>query len=243
MATAKRTKSRLPTELARRGGDEVEFLGSRAEAAPMSASAARAELRGLRGRVASLVRHEGREAHEIGTALNTLYMRHADAALGHRSFRQLLLAEFGDDPRRPYEAMVVARAATAELAEEKGARWVLRAATWARVEGHDVELARSLERPVTTDDGRVVALRDATIRQIDEALGRRAQRAIEEPAGRRVQRARARVAELAAKDASVAALDPSIYLDAGEVVVRTVSRGPDDAKALRRLFAAVWSGR
>lgn len=243
MKTPRRTKIPTPSKLVLRGDDEVEFLGSRAASTPMSAAQARTELRALRSRVESLVRHEGREAHELGTALNTLYMRHADVALGHRGFRQLLLEEFADDPRRAYEAMIIARAATAALAEEKGARWVLRAATWARVEGHGHELARCLDLPLKDGEGGAVRLRDASIRAIDEALGRRAVKAVEAPAGRRLLRARERVRALIDDDKDVAALAPTVYLEEGQVVVRTVSRGPDDAKALRRLFSAVWGAR
>lgn len=243
MANPRRPKPDAPTPLVLRGDDEVEFLESRASSTPMSAVAVRTELRALRSRIESLVRHEGREAHELGTALNTLYMRHADVALGHSSFRRLLLAEFADDPRRAYEAMIIARAATGALAEEKGARWVLRAATWAKVEGHGYELAGCLDLPVTDAEGTAVLLRDASIRAIDEALGRRATKELEAPAGRRIRRARERVRALIEEDRSVAALAPSVYLEEGKVVVRTVSRGPGDAKALRKLFAAVWSAR
>ena len=136
MAKATRAKAAVTTAraLAVRGDDEVDFLGSRAGSTPIGAPTVRAELASLRSRIESLVRHEGREAHEVGTALNTLYMRHADAVLGYDSFRRFLLAEFADDPRRAYEAMLVARAASLSLAAEKGARWVLRAFTWARID-------------------------------------------------------------------------------------------------------------
>ena len=49
--------------------------------------------------------------------------------------------------------------------------------------------------------------------------------------------------ELLARDPEVAALAPTVYLDHGAVVVRTVARSPDDARALKRLYAAVWSTR
>ncbi len=234
--------SREERAVVRRGADEVDFLASRAEATPMAANVAKAELRALRGRIESLVRQEGREMHEIGTALNTLYMRHADAALGYDSFRRFLLDEFADDPRRAYEAMAIARAATANLAMEKGARWVLRAAVWARLEGH-ADLSRALGLTVEAGDGSRVALRDASIRQIDEAIGRRGWKALDEPAGRKVKRARERVGELIASDPAVAALTPTVFLDRGEVVVRTVARSPDDGRALKRLWAAVWSAK
>jgi hypothetical protein len=244
MAKATRAKAAVTTAraLAVRGDDEVDFLGSRAGSTPIGAPTVRAELASLRSRIESLVRHEGREAHEVGTALNTLYMRHADAVLGYDSFRRFLLAEFADDPRRAYEAMVVARAASLSLAAEKGARWVLRAFTWARLEGHG-DLARAGDLALDLGDGATIALRDASIRQIDEALGRRSMRTLDEPAGRKVQRARGRVTELLARDPEVAALAPTVYLDNGAVVVRTVARSPDDARALKRLYAAVWSTR
>lgn len=243
MATSKTLTAPAGSDLSRRGDDEVPFLHSRASSTPMGAATAKVELRALRGRLDALSRHEGREAHEIGTVLNTLYMRHADASLGYRSFRQFLLAEFADDPRRAYEAMAVARAATVTLASEKGARWVLRAVTWAQLEGHGPDLAPCLALPVTVEPDRAVPLRDTTIRALDEAIGRRAVNALEEPAGRRLHRARARVTDIIARDPAVAALAPSVYLDAGEVVVRTVSRRADDAKAIRRLYAAVWGKR
>lgn len=228
--------------LARRGDDELDFLGSRARATPQSAATARVELRGLRGRLEALTRHEGRELHEVGTALNTLYMRHADAALGYPSFRALLQAELAADPRRGYEAMIVARVATADLAAAKGARWVLRAASWALLQGH-AELGPALDLPVARAEGPPVPLRDATIRQIDEAIGRRSLEAPDDAPGRRVHRARERVRDLAARDAAVAALRPSVYVEDGEMVVRTVARGPESAAALRRLCAAVWGSR
>lgn len=225
-----------------RGDDEVEFLGSRSSSTPLGAATARAELASLRSRIESLVRHEGREAHEVGTTLNTLYMRHADVVLGYDSFRRFLLAEFADDPRRAYEAMAVARAASLSLASEKGARWVLRAFTWARLEGH-ADLSRVSHLSLDLGDGETIALEHASIRQIDEAIGRRSVKSLEEPAGRKVQRARTRVTELVAKDPEIAALAPKVYLEEGAVVVRTVARSPDDARALKRLYAAVWSKR
>lgn len=243
MATPKTQNLPAGSDLSRRGDDEVPFLNSRAASTPMGAAAAKIELRALRSRLDALSRHEGREVHEIGTVLNTLYMRHADVSLGHRSFRQFLLAEFADDPRRAYEAMTVARAATVTLASEKGARWVLRAVTWAQLEGHGPDLSPCLTLPVTVGEDRAVPLRDTTIRALDEAIGRRAVKALDEPVGRRLQRARARVTELTARDTAVAALEPSVFLDDGEVVVRTVSRRADDAKAIRRLYAAVWGKR
>ncbi len=254
MTTAKRSKARETKSkgekvreakaivVAVRGDDEVDFLGSRAASTPLGEATARAELTLLRSRIESLVHHEGREAHEVGTALNTLYMRHADAVLGYGSFRRFLAAEFADDPRRAYEAMAVARAASLSLASQKGARWVLRAFSWARLEGH-ADLSRAGELSLDLGDGEKVALRDASIRQIDEAIGRRSVTTLEEPAGRKVQRARTRVNELLAKDPEIAALSPKVYLDEGAVVVRTVSRSPEDARALKRLYAAVWSPR
>lgn len=244
MAKAKRAKAEATktAALAVRGDDEVDFLGSRAASSPLGAATARAELASLRSRIESLVRHEGREAHEVGTTLNTLYMRHADAVLGYETFRRFLLTEFADDPRRAYEAMAVARAASLSLASEKGARWVLRAFTWARLEGH-ADLSRVHDLALDLGDGEKVALREASIRQIDEAIGRRSVKALDEPAGRKVQRARTRVTELLARDPEVASLSPTVYLEDGAVVVRTVSRSPDDARALKRLYAAVWSTR
>lgn len=242
MAKATKAAGTTAQALALRGDDEVDFLGSRAGSTPLGAATVRAELASLRSRIASLVRHEGREAHEVGTALNTLYMRHADAVLGYESFRRFLLAEFADDPRRAYEAMAVARAASLTLASEKGARWVLRAFTWARLGGHG-DLSRAADLALDLGDGVQVALREATIRQIDEAIGRRAVQGLDEPAGRKVQRARSRVTALRARDPAVAALAPTVYLENGAVVVRTVARSPDDARALKRLYAAVWSPR
>lgn len=241
-ANEKKSDEAKVVELTVRGDDEVDFLGSRAASTPLGSATVRASLASLRSRIESLVHQEGRESHEIGTALNTLYMHHADAVLGYESFRRFLLAEFADDPRRAYESMAIARAASLSLASEKGARWVLRAFAWARLEGH-ADLSRASDLALDLGDGEVVALRQASIRQIDAAIGRRAVASLDEPAGRKVQRARARVADLLARDPGVAALSPTVYLDEGSVVVRTVSRSPDDARALKRLYAAVWTTR
>lgn len=224
--------------IVRRGKDELDFMKSRADSTPLSEAVAHAELAQLRSRLDSLERHEGLELHELGTTLLKLYMRHADATLGYRSYRAFLEAEFAGDPRRAFEAMTVARATTAAIAAEKGARWVLRAWAWARLAGHE-DLTRAGRLTVEVR-GQSVRLLDTTVRQLDEAIGRAGQPQLAEPAGRQLDKARRRVGELVRADGEVAALAPSLFLDQGKLRVRTTASDPGDLAALKRVLRATY---
>jgi len=92
-----------------RGADELDFMPSRQKSTPLKPATLREKL----ARVVEPARlrrpFEGIQAHAEGTLLNELYMRHADAVLGFRSWRQLLLASFPeDDPRTAYDRQRVA---------------------------------------------------------------------------------------------------------------------------------------
>lgn len=70
--------------------------------------------------MASGRRARGRDGHEVGTLLNTLYMRHADVVLGFPSFRHLLIANWHDRLDEAYGSMLIARECTVTQAETHG---------------------------------------------------------------------------------------------------------------------------
>lgn len=228
--------------LVKRGRDELDFLGSRAKATPLDAATVRAHLQGIHTRIEASKRGRGREAHESGTLLNTVYMRHGDASLGFLSFRKLLIAHWPDRLDDAYGFMLVARRCTALQCETHGywkALYGIRLAD--KLELADFDALEAREFAIDAD-GLPVTFARMTI---EEVRARSTPAALEaatesEPSGRAVLRLRGRAQKLQSEHVEYQALGIRIFVADGAPSVSVTSSRKEGAEAARRFLAELW---
>lgn len=225
--------------LAKRGRDELEFMGSRAESTPLDRATIDAHLTGLRSRVVTRRRHRGREVHELGTTLNTLYMRHADAVLDKQSFADLLAEQWQDDLEEAKGCMIVARFLTVDQAEEHGYWKSLYAVRLMKKLGlvtFDALEKRTFDLP----RGSRIAFKDLSVGETKDLSALRPPKALEEPPGRAVVKLRKRASELQERREDYADLTVRISPAEGQPRVTVTSTGRDGSEAARRFLADLW---
>lgn len=239
--------------------NEVTFLNSRAHVRPMSEALAAKRLNTLVQRVEAADRTQAQESFEQGQMLLDLYMRHAERALGFRSFNAMLRQHWPLSVARAYERMRIAFFYTCEEAESLGEKKALLGLRLLKALGlfdfdapadpsedqgrRAREAIGALKRtPLRLRDGSTVMF-PTTVASLEEALwvlwNPPQDDADDTPVGRRLLKLREWLREASRQDAEFAALKPVASVDGDEVSVRVSARGRVGAAAAARLYAEI----
>jgi hypothetical protein len=235
------TKPKTDPKPVRRGGDELPFMDSRAGSTPLDAPTIRAHVDDLAQRVVGASRARGREAHEVGTILDTLYMRHADAVLGYKSFPAFLEDRWPDSLDEAYGAMHIARACTATQAETHGfwkAFYGIRLMkklglpSFAALEKHVFDADRYGAKSFA-------AMKVATVQRFTTQPSLVVAPPTEK-VGREVVRLRDRAEALREKRSEYAALKVRVFAAEGKPCVTITAAGRDGSETARRFLGDLW---
>jgi hypothetical protein len=226
-----------------RGGDEIGFLGSRAQTAPVDAALARQKTNALVKAVLAFDGELGAQAHDEGTELVELYFQHADASLGHGTFEAFLDARWPLDRGVAYERMRVAKLCTREQAQRYGYTACVYALRIMRAMGID-DFKAFLRKPLRlhADDGGGTVKFPATVRELRSVLRALAVTEAAETtvdAGEQLRRYRAAVDALRASEPVIDELKPVVWADTRGAYVRVTASGPAQSKAAARLYQAI----
>lgn len=237
--------------------DEVAFLNSRGHLRPMSEALAAKRLEALVERAELADRSQAQESFEQGLMLLELYKRHAERALGYRSFNAMLRAHWPLSMVRAYERMRLAFFYTCDEIQAFGEKKALLGLRLLKVLGlfdFDApadpsedqsrtarEAVGALQRtPLRLRDGSTVMF-PSTVANLEEALwvlwNPPLDDDAETPVGRRLLRLRGWLHEAVQVDEELAALKPTASIDGGEVSVRVSARGRKGAAAAAKLYA------
>jgi hypothetical protein len=228
------------SQVVKRGSDELEFLKSRARSVPLGTPLAREKVTQLKRRVLTADGQQAAEAHDQGTELVELYMRHADAALGYPTFSALLEDQWPLDLSVAYERMRIARLCTHDQAAKHGYTSCVLGLRIMRMLGTDsFEEFLKQPLPLHPKDGGGTVRFPAPAKQLRSVLRQLAVHAAEGDAAdvtRQFRRYRTTVDELMEKDADVAALKPVLWADAKGVYLRVTAGGPAQTRAAAALY-------
>ncbi len=223
-----------------RGADELDFPGSRQHTNPQEPKLARASTNDLVQRVVAFDSYSGGEAHDQGTALVELYMTHADAALGVRSWRAYLDQHWPLDSSVAYDRMRVSRLVTRAQALKYGFSVCQ---LGLRIMGAKqlVSFPQFLKTPLALhpdDGGGMVRFPApaAELRSVLRALAPPTPEGRQDDVGEKLRRYRATVEALLESDAGIAAIRPVVWADVKGAYVRVTASGPPQAKAAARLY-------
>ena len=226
-----------------RGADEIGFLGSRSQTAPVDAALVRQKANALVKGVLSFDGELGARAHDEGTELVELYFQHADVSLGHGSFAAFLEAWWPLDAAVAYERMRVAKLCTREQAQRYGYTACVYALRIMRALGLE-DFKAFLKKPLKlhADDGGGTVRFPATVRELRSVLRALAVVEVAETevdAGEQLRRYRAAVDTLRASDPAIDELKPVVWADTRGAYVRATASGPAQAKAAVKLYQAI----
>jgi hypothetical protein len=228
------------TPPARRNADELDWMPTRREAVPLTPATARAMLGAVVDRVATGKRAKGREAHQVGTALNTLYMRHGDAALGMGSFKALVERHWPDLDDDAWAQMMIARYLTADEAEEHGywkSFYAVRLMRKLGLETFAALVHRSFD-PDGTGERRFADLSANEVKRLATQTSLPARR--EERVSQKVHRLQKRARELCEQHEAFAGLEVKVSERAGAPWVVIGSAGPEGGDAASKFHRLLW---
>lgn len=225
-----------------RGADELAFLKSRARSVPLTREVANERVRTFLHAIATRDANEGATAHDEGTELNGLYMRHVDAVLGFPTWRAFLALHWPADPSTALDRQQIAHHATRATAARYGLSRTLYGLRIMGLTGlESFEALESVDLRLHADDGGTIVRFPASAPKLRSVIRRLVAEAATQPpadadSGDELRETSAIVRELSANDEGIAAIRPTAWADANGVHVRVTAKGRDGAEAAVRLY-------